>query len=130
MYSTKLLIATFAFSVTTVALSNDGAAPAAKAAEATQPAATESKESQEAKAAAPSAVGEYSCTMDKAKRTVRVTYEKEGAKVPCKVNYVRDTSTGEEKVLYSAAAQEGYCEQKAGEFVEKLKSTGWSCSNP
>ena len=71
----------------------------------------------------------YACSMSKLKRTVTVEYEKQDAKVPCKVNYVRDVDSGETKVLFSAAAEEGFCEKKAGEFVQKLKSGGWTCTN-
>jgi hypothetical protein len=71
----------------------------------------------------------YACSMAKLKRTVTVDYEKQDAKVPCKVNYVRDVDSGEAKVLFSAAAEEGFCEKKASEFVEKLKTGGWTCTN-
>jgi endonuclease YncB( thermonuclease family) len=71
----------------------------------------------------------YACTMAKLKRSVTVDYEKQDAKVPCKVNYVRDVDSGEAKVLFSATAEEGFCEKKASEFVEKLKSGGWTCTN-
>jgi hypothetical protein len=81
-----------------------------------------------APAAATQATG-YACSMAKLKRTVTVDYEKQDAKVPCKVNYVRDVDSGEAKVLFSAAAEEGFCEKKASEFVEKLKSGGWTCTN-
>ncbi len=86
----------------------------------------------QADAVAPAAATQstaYACTMAKLKRTVTVSYEKQDAKVPCKVNYVRDADSGEAKVLFSAAAEEGFCEKKASEFVEKLKSGGWTCTN-
>ena len=73
---------------------------------------------------------EYSCAMNSAKRMVRVSYDKETGKAPCKVIYVRDAASAEEKVLYSATIEQGYCEKKAGDFVEKLKGSGWSCSSP
>jgi hypothetical protein len=71
----------------------------------------------------------FSCTMSQMTRTVEVGYDAAGSKVPCKVNYTKDTEApGATQVLYSAAAEEGYCERKATEFVEKLKSNGWTCS--
>lgn len=73
---------------------------------------------------------EYECSMQKAKRKVLVAYEKEGSKVPCKVNYLRDASSTDAKVIFNATLEEGYCEKKASEFVEKLKSSGWTCTTP
>jgi len=108
---------------------NTGTVPAAvpAAASSTLPSATEAPS---AKAASAELAGqlEYTCAMSKLKRSVSVVYEKQDSKVPCKVNYVRDVDSGDSKVLYSAAAEEGFCETKASEFVEKLKSTGWDCS--
>lgn len=115
-----------------LAFSEGAESPTAKPVDAQKVNPPESKEANatnpESKSATKSP--DYTCSMDNAKRTVRVTYEKEGSKVPCKVNYLRDAATGEEKILYNAATEEGYCEKKAGEFVEKLKSSGWSCTNP
>lgn len=79
----------------------------------------------------------YSCVMGKMTRTVAVAYSGSEGKAPCKVNYVKDATVkegaakegaGEPKVLFSADKEVGYCEKKAAEFVEKLKSTGWTCS--
>lgn len=133
MKTLNFLSVSFVFILSSVALSNEGDSPKAKAPETMQTSEPQAKDVKDAKAEAPnstSAASQYSCSMDNSKRTVRVAYEKEGAKVPCKVNYKRDASSDEEKVIYSAATQEGYCEQKAGEFVEKLKSTGWTCTTP
>lgn len=128
-----------ALSLSNHAFAENTDAAATKPAEAATSAATQVKESSDAKQAGANATGtptatqspsDYTCSMGDAKRTVRVAYEKEGVKVPCKVSYVRDVTSGEEKVLYSASAEEGYCEKKASEFAEKLKTTGWSCSTP
>lgn len=94
---------------------------------ATAPAAAGTPESSSSSTQA-SAAG-YTCTLSKLRRAVSVAYEKPDSKVPCKVNYVRDVDSGETKVLFSAAAEEGFCEKKATEFVEKLESSGWTCTN-
>lgn len=131
MLTRTSLAMTIFLTMSASSMANEGTPAADKPAD-TPKASEPAKEAKDAAAASSTAVSgtDFSCTMDKAKRTIRVAYEKEGSKVPCKVNYVRDAASGEEKVLYSAAAQEGYCEQKASEFVEKLKSTGWTCSAP
>ena len=51
-----------------------------------------------------------------------------GVTVPCEVHYYKDTEApGEKQVLWSAAAQEGFCESKAQEFIAKLEGWGWDC---
>jgi hypothetical protein len=47
-----------------------------------------------------------------------------GKKVPCEVVYKKADG---EMVIYSAQAQEGYCEMKATEFSEKLTGLGFLC---
>ncbi len=125
----KLASFSIVLSLSNVGFAQD-AAPAANT-----PAEAAKSASQEAKAGTPSkqeggAGTDFTCSMNSAQRTVKVSYEKEGSKVPCKVNYVRDAASGEEKVLYNATTEEGYCEKKASEFVEKLKSSGWTCATP
>jgi len=134
MLNKVFVIGLFAF--TTQVFAEGAQQGAAKPAETASPSAAPANTPAAASAAtadqgaAPASATDYSCTMAKAKRTVSVVYEKEGTKVPCKVNYVRDAESGESKTLYNAAAKEGYCEEKASEFVEKLKSSGWSCTSP
>jgi hypothetical protein len=67
------------------------------------------------------------CKQGKAERSVSVNYAEEGKKVPCSVKYKRD-SDAEEKELYKAAAETGYCETKAEELVQKLSGLGWECA--
>ena len=82
-----------------------------------------------AAAASSSSAGGYSCSMNNLTRTVSVAYENAGAKVPCKVNYNKESEApGATQVLFSASAEEGYCEKKMEEFIEKLKTNGWSCN--
>ena len=68
------------------------------------------------------------CTLGELTRRVVIMAEP-GVSVPCEVHYFKDTEApGESQVLWSAAAQEGYCEQQAAGFVAKLEGWGWSCS--
>ena len=66
------------------------------------------------------------CKNGKVERTIEVVHTTEGKKIPCEVKYTKD---GESKVLWSAAAKEGYCEEKATEFAAKLTGTGWTCTS-
>lgn len=65
----------------------------------------------------------YVCTQGSMERKIEVVYLEAG-KVPCEVRYTKD---GETQVLWSAQAEEGYCEAKAAEFVEKQRGWGWEC---
>ena len=47
--------------------------------------------------------------------------------MPCNVIYKKQTEGFEDQVLWSAESQDGYCEEKAREFVGKLESWGWVC---
>lgn len=63
------------------------------------------------------------CTQGGMERKIEVVYL--GADtVPCEVRY---TKFGDTQVLWNAQAEEGYCEAKAAEFVEKLRGWGWEC---
>ena len=79
----------------------------------------------------PSAVSAiaYTCTSGGLTRTVEISYDTPGAKVPCKVNYTKETETpGATQALYSANSEEGYCESKIAAFVDKLSASDWNCS--
>ena len=65
----------------------------------------------------------YVCTQAGMERKIEVVYLAEG-KVPCEVRY---TKFGDTQVLWSAQAEEGYCEARAAEFVEKQRGWGWEC---
>ncbi len=70
----------------------------------------------------------YQCTMEDMQRRVEILTEP-GVTVPCEVHYYKDTEApGERQVLWSAGAEEGYCESRTEEFVAKLEGLGWSCS--
>ena len=71
--------------------------------------------------------GKYQCTHGDLVRRVEI-YTEPGVTVPCEVHYFKDTEApGQSEVLWSAEAQEGYCEQKATEFVAQLEGWGWDC---
>lgn len=65
----------------------------------------------------------YVCTQGGMERKIEVVYTGAG-KVPCEVLYTKD---GASQVLWNAQNEEGYCEAKAAEFVEKQRSWGWQC---
>ncbi len=72
--------------------------------------------------------GKYQCTHGDLVRRVEI-YTEPGVTVPCEVHYYKDTEApGETQVLWSAQAQEGYCESQTEAFVAKLEGWGWSCS--
>ena len=77
-------------------------------------------------AAAQDATG-YECSLDEVTRRVQIYYET-GSTVPCEVQYLKDNEMpGERQVLWRAQNEEGYCEARAAEFVEKLRGMGWTC---
>ncbi len=70
----------------------------------------------------------YFCELQGLTRRVEIDYEASDSSVPCSVNYYKDTEApGEVNTLWNATNVEGYCEEKAAGFIEKLKSWGWSC---
>lgn len=71
----------------------------------------------------------YLCELEGLTRRVEIDYESADAAVPCSVNYFKDSEApGEVNTLWNATNIEGYCEEKAAGFVDKLKSWGWSCT--
>ncbi|MBT8130285.1 MAG: hypothetical protein HKO86_06660 [Gammaproteobacteria bacterium] len=68
----------------------------------------------------------WNCSHDDLVREVQIEYP-EGGSVPCNVIYKKQTEGFEDQVLWSAESEEGYCEEKAREFVGKLESWGWVC---
>ncbi len=73
--------------------------------------------------------GRYTCTLQGLTRRVEIAYATDGAGIPCDVNYYKDSEApGAVSTLWSAQNLQGYCEQKAAEFVEKLQSWGWDCA--
>ena len=69
------------------------------------------------------------CVLQGLVRRVEVVYETTGESLPCAVNYYKDSEApGEANTLWSAQNIDGYCEEKAENFVSKLESWGWVCN--
>lgn len=69
----------------------------------------------------------YSCTQGKSTRKVEHTTG-EGGEFACKVVYTKETEApNDSKTLWSARADEKFCDEKVVGFLEKLKSGGWNC---
>ena len=75
--------------------------------------------------AAPVLASTTTCTSGSQERVISVVYLVEGQKVPCEVQY---TKNGVTETPWSAQNEEGYCEEKAKELVEKQISWGWDCT--
>ncbi len=71
----------------------------------------------------------YSCASGTLTRFVEIKYET-GVTVPCEVHYTKpDEAQTEPEVLWRALNEEGYCEARTADFVERLRSYGWQCSS-
>ena len=68
----------------------------------------------------------WNCSHDDLVREVVIEYP-EGGTLPCDVVYKKQTEGFGDQTLWSATNEEGYCEQKAKDFVAKLESWGWVC---
>ncbi|WP_317931205.1 hypothetical protein [Halioxenophilus sp. WMMB6] len=78
--------------------------------------------------AADSAAPSYRCELHGKVRRIEVSYLNPSALVPCEVNYLKEVEApGQTQALWSAEQEVGYCEQKASDFVAKLKEWGWQC---
>lgn len=66
----------------------------------------------------------FHCAFGEQERVISVVYEVEGEVVPCEVHYT--TADGME-TPWSAQNEEGFCEEKAEEFVEQHRDWGWRC---
>lgn len=67
----------------------------------------------------------YTCKHNHEQRKIEVLYLKRESKIPCEVRYIKKDS---EETLWTANYTEGYCEEKATEFVKKQEGWGWMCS--
>ena len=68
------------------------------------------------------------CTNDSLERLVDLRYDNPGEAVPCSIVYTKPTEGVPEQVLWRAENEEGYCEARFEEFVDKLSGWGWSCA--
>jgi hypothetical protein len=70
----------------------------------------------------------FRCVIGKTAKIVAVTYLEEGKKVPCQVHYGLEGDANP-KVIFTAKAKGGYCEEKASEFVKKLEGLKYECKS-
>lgn len=69
----------------------------------------------------------FTCAQQSATRIVKIVYS-QGTALPCQVVYDKTQEGGDAQILWQAATEEGYCEDKAETFVQKLTDWGWACS--
>ena len=70
----------------------------------------------------------WNCRQDNLVREVVIEYP-HGGPLPCRVIYRKKTEGAEDKELWSAMNQQGYCTERAKAFTEKLKGWGWTCED-
>ena len=68
----------------------------------------------------------WNCRQDDLVREVVIEYP-HGDPLPCRVIYRKKTEGAEDKELWSAVNQQGYCTEQAKAFTEKLQGWGWTC---
>lgn len=68
----------------------------------------------------------WNCRNNDLVREIVVEYPQGGA-LPCRVVYKKQTEGAEDKELWSAINQQGYCIERAKEFADKVESWGWTC---
>ena len=81
--------------------------------------------------ALPAAAFEAECEYNSLTRSVQVVYSAAPERAPCEVMYRKHGQSeddSEEKSLWRAVNETGYCEAKARGFVDKLTSMGWACA--
>jgi hypothetical protein len=60
-------------------------------------------------------------------REVLIVYPAAPEVLPCQVFYSKPDENLVPRMLWEARNTEGYCEEKATEFVRTLESWGWQC---
>lgn len=65
------------------------------------------------------------CTLNGSTRVISINYPTSSI-TPCNVNYQKN---GTSQTLWQAQNTEGYCEERAAEFIEKQRSWGWKCND-
>lgn len=71
----------------------------------------------------------WTCQKAALTRDVVVFYPDAPARLPCKVFYSKPKENILPHALWEAQNTPNYCERKAAEFIEKLRSAGWRCSS-
>lgn len=69
----------------------------------------------------------FTCSNPSVTRTLKIQYPN-GTALPCRVVYDKSQEGSEVQILWQATTEEGYCEDKAETFVNKLTNWGWACS--
>ena len=69
----------------------------------------------------------WTCQQAGLTRQVVIYYPEAPARLPCQVFYAKPTENTLPRALWEAENEPDYCEQKAAEFIEKLRSWGWYC---
>jgi hypothetical protein len=69
----------------------------------------------------------WTCQQAALTRQVLVFYPEAPAQLPCEVIYAKPDEKAIPRALWKAKNQQNYCEQKAIEFIGKLRSLGWHC---
>jgi len=67
------------------------------------------------------------CTHDQLTRRIEVVYTDPELALPCEVLYDKQNE-GAHSTLWRAENNQGYCEEKARQLVQKHLSWGWLCS--
>jgi hypothetical protein len=67
---------------------------------------------------------EFLCKQGKSERKVSLVYPEAGKKSPCEVHYLKGT---DDKIIFSAKNEAGFCEKHDDDFVAKLKGMAYSC---
>ena len=70
----------------------------------------------------------WSCILDNHVREIHIQTESPSSPVPCSVVYKKLTEGDEDKTLWDAQNDAGFCEEKAKAFVEKQVAWGWTCA--
>ncbi len=68
----------------------------------------------------------WSCRFGNDVREIHIVRQSSGP-VPCDVVYKKLTEGVEDQVLWTAANDPDYCDEKAQEFVDKQVGWGWTC---
>jgi hypothetical protein len=103
-------------------------APDATVAEEAAPAVEETAAESEAPAMA-AAGAPMVCKRGKTERHVNVVAPGSEGRV-CEMHYAKPTEGVENRVLWYATSDKGFCEEKANALMASLISSGWSCTNP
>ena len=71
---------------------------------------------------------EYHCRRGDLVRRVEVKFADDADRLPCQVVYWKDTENpGQPSTPWNAENQVEFCTEKAGEMVQSLRGSGWTC---